>query len=126
MEYIDLQTGYMLLAFRSQQEVARAKTLFESRGLQTVHALSFEALSETNADSLVKQVEHEGKTLFWNYSNQSAAKLFDSAKASLGSALQLSNAISGISCDYLLIYEKEKPLLKSQLTYQGTPALPVI
>ncbi|MCJ8165089.1 hypothetical protein MKJ04_09555 [Pontibacter sp. E15-1] len=125
MECIDLQTGYMLLAFRSLQETDRATALLKVRGIQVAYTVALEEIEEQEGAAYVKQIQQNGQKLYWNYSNQSSSKLCDTAKASLGSALGLANALSGVPCDYLLIYEKEKPHFESHKPAVAQPAVPV-
>lgn len=125
MECIDLRTGYMLLAFRSQKEVERAKTLSESRGIRVASALAYEDITEREAAGFVKHVQHEDRDLFANYTTQNPDAQCNTAKASLRTALDYLNAINGMECDYVLLYQKEEPLLQVRVTVQAQPEAPL-
>lgn len=125
MECIDLRTGYMLLAFRSQKEVERAKTLSESRGIRVASALAYEDITETEAAGFVKHIENEDRNLFANYATQNPDAQCESAKASLRTALDYLNAINGVECDFVLLYEKEEPLLQVRVPAQAEPEAPL-
>ncbi|WP_162054207.1 hypothetical protein [Pontibacter pamirensis] len=113
MECIDLRTGFMMLSFRSQKEVERAKTLCESKGIGVACALAYDDITEEEANSFVKHVPHEGQNRFCNYINQSADGLCHTAKESLDTAIQHVESMNGCEGGYLLIYQKEAPLLKA-------------
>ena len=125
MECIDLRTGYMLLAFRSQKEVERAKALSELRGIRVASALAYGEMTESEAASFVKPVQIEGRELFTNYTTQNPDAQCDTAKASLRTALDYLNAINGMECDYVLLYEKEEPLLQVPAQAQAEPEAPL-
>lgn len=125
MECIDLRTGYMLLAFRSQKEVERAKSLSESRGIRVASALAYEDITESEAAGFVKKVQQEDRELFCNYTTQSADAQCETAKASLRTALDYLNAINGVECEYLLLYQKEEPLLQLRVQEQAQPEAPL-
>ena len=125
MECIDLRTGYMLLAFRSQKEVERAKALSELRGIRVASALSYGDITESEAAGFVKPVQTEDRNQFANYTTQNPDAQCDTAKASLRTALDYLNAINGVECDYVLLYEKEEPLLQVPVPAQAEPEAPL-
>lgn len=112
MECIDLRTGFMMLSFRSQKEVERAKTLCESKGIGVACALAYEDIEEDAAKDYVKEVTHDGNKMYCNYGNQSLDSLCKSAKDSLSTAIQYVESLNGHEGGFLLIYQKEAPLLK--------------
>lgn len=113
MECIDLRTGFMMLSFRSLKEVERAKGLCESKGIDVACALAYDDIKEEEAKHYVKHVQHNGKELYCNYGNQSADSLCTTAKESLKTALQYVDSLNGHEGGYLLIYQKEEPLLRT-------------
>ena len=116
----------MLLAFRSQKEVERAKTLCQSRGIRVASALAYKDITESEAAGFVKAAQHQDRNLFFNYSNQSTDAQCETAKASLRTALDYVNAINGVECDYMLLYEKEEPLLQVRVPEQAQPEAPLV
>ncbi|GAB3529952.1 hypothetical protein GCM10027443_09880 [Pontibacter brevis] len=103
----------MMLSFRSLKEVERAKTLCESKGIGVACALAFDDIKEEEASHYVKHVSHNGNDMFCNYGNQSIEGLCKTAKESLNTAIQYVESLNGYQGGYLLIYQKEEPLLKA-------------